>query len=61
MKKRLLYFILLFAITIAAVIYGISKRGRLTLSTDDGFSFSFIGKGDTEGFIFKSSDSAVTG
>ena len=55
MKKRLLYFILLFAITIAAVIYGISKRGRLTLSTDDGFSFSFIGKGDTE--VSESTDS----
>lgn len=48
MKKRLVYLILLFAITAVAVMYGISKRGHLALSTDGGFAFSFIGKGDTE-------------
>lgn len=38
----------LLVITIAAIFYGISRRGHLTFSPDGGFSFGFIEKGNTE-------------
>lgn len=55
MKKRLIYFAVLIAVTLAAVVYGIARRGHLMVSTDGGLSFSFIEKGNTK--VSESTDS----
>ncbi|MGN0362350.1 MAG: DUF4097 family beta strand repeat-containing protein [Bilifractor sp.] len=48
MKKRLIYFMILGALTIAAIVYGVIRQGHLTVSTDGGLSFGFVRRGDTQ-------------
>ncbi|MCC6093812.1 MAG: DUF4097 domain-containing protein [Eubacterium sp.] len=48
MKKRLIYFIVLGALTIAAIVYGVIRQGHITVSAEGGLSFGFVRKGDTQ-------------